>query len=354
MVRSLLLCSVLYAYFGTQCAEYLYPVAQLANERICVMYQKNAAHIELWLWDARTGNATPGLFTRYTPAGLRILPNGNDISFIDHGLIKVKYANNSIPQILALDKPLSNITVLNWIDNNTCYTHAKQGDCFGFYAINTQGNVATILHNNDHDFLYPQKIGPDFYCIEKYKNTRCFKSQYRIMKLSENDRVEKIFDFGSHAVAFFTMVSDTQGFVIEHPQSIKEKKKAVVFSYHHIFKEDEQWKTKELFSFTIPSALLIGSERLYESLLPLLPRNIGDRIYFISQTEPGNLGLFTYNLMTDTIQKITGPLNEYFFVPIQTSFGIYCGGRLQQDTVAMELGLEGQCHIKLKEIQVFT
>lgn len=348
MLKSLFFYSLLYISLNLFSAEYLYPVAQLDDKRICIIYQKNHAHIELWLWDTETKQAVSGLFTHYTPAGIKMLPNGSSFSFIDHGLIKIKSLNNAIPHILELNKPLSNITVLHWIDDYRCYTHAQQGDYFGLFLIHIKGKVTTLAYTDDSDLLYPQKIDDDFYYIEKYKNTRCFKYQYRIMKLSQNNEQELILNFGTHALAFLTMISDIQGFVVEHPQRIKEKKKAIQFIYYSILKEDDKWQKKELFTFTVPLSLLIGSDRLYESMLPILPRKIDTIIYFVSLNDTEKLSLYAYDLVTNTIIE-EKKSSEHFFVPIETTFGVYSGGAIQQG-MALELGHDGDCTINLRKV----
>jgi hypothetical protein len=351
MIISLCLYALFFLYFSIYNAEYLYPVAQLDDGRLCVIYQKNPAHIELWFWNPLTGQAISGLFTRYTPAGLHILPHSKDFSFIDHGLIKIKYYHMDIPQIIELKKPLSHISLIHWIDDYNCYMHAKYGDQFGIYSISRSGTspceVETIIQKNDRDFLYPQRVGSNFYYIEKYKNTRCFKSHYYIKELDENKHERVILDFGKQAIAFLTMISDSQGFVIGHPQQIKEKKKNIIFTYYHLFKNNEEWYAKELFTFTLPLSLLLGSDRLYESLLPLLPRKIGDTIYFVSQTEL-SLAIFTYDYASQTITHVECKQNQMYFVPILTANGIYWGGQMHGGILLDKV--KGEYRIKLMKI----
>ena len=69
-------------------SEFVYPVAAIPHSNdLLVIYQKTPHHIELWQCNMSTHHAEHVLLSRYTPAGLKILPDGSGYSFIDNELI---------------------------------------------------------------------------------------------------------------------------------------------------------------------------------------------------------------------------------------------------------------------------
>jgi len=116
-----------------------------------------------------------------------------------------------------------------------------------------------------------------------------------------------IIDFGMTPIAFLHMKSEREGFVVEYTQEITFSSTGILFAYHQIIKKGGLWHKKILFSFTIPSTLLCkdSQNRLYESLLPLMPRIINQTIYFVDSMHDYNgvLKLYSYDLNTAKIKE---------------------------------------------------
>ena len=83
--------------------EYLYPVAGVKknNERyLYLLYQKDAIHVELFLWHEKTKIISKVLPSLCMPAGIRMLPDQKGFSFIDNGRIKLKLFNKRSPKAI--------------------------------------------------------------------------------------------------------------------------------------------------------------------------------------------------------------------------------------------------------------
>ena len=104
-----------------------------------------------------------------------------------------------------------------------------------------------------------------------------------------------------------------------------------LFFYHHLIRIGAEWCKKELFSFAIPYTLLLGTnERLFESILPLLPRIIDNNIYFTDCADNSNnyLETYCYELSTATIKKVLSNNQGHLFVPMKCGDRLYCGGSM--------------------------
>lgn len=145
---------------------------------------------------------------------------------------------------------------------------------------------------------------------------------------------ELIFDFGDTPIIFLMMNSDKEGFVIEHAPIIDSNNPIILFTYHQIIKQNGRWNKNFLFCFKVPTHLLLESEQqLYESLLPLLPRIIQNKVYFVdcSHNDHYYLEPYVYDLATQTIQKIALSKKQgHYFVPLLCGEKFYCGGTLDQ------------------------
>ena len=346
--------------FSMQSIEYVYPVAALNQDNLLLIEQKAADNITLWFWDRRTKQLKPGLWSRFNPAGLRLLPDKSGFSFIDNGLVKVKFFHKRSPKTIALDEPLYDISMVQWIDNHRCYVSAKKNNRFGIFQLTMKGDVDCIVENPFADCLYPQKIDNLLFYIERINhNYRLMSVSYPEMLLCNNDnfnaiddfdtqvqeiidkqvRKEKkrrvtdkqlIFDFKRQPIAFLHMISSSEGFVLEYDAYVDSKDDSILFSYLHLMKTDNNWYYDQLFSFAIPSALLLAdsSTRLYESILPLLPRHINNTIYFADARHQKNLNIFRYDLDLGTTKQktFTKSNNRHRFAPFVVNDRLFVGG----------------------------
>lgn len=308
--------------------EFLYPVHAYKNDLFYCIYQKTPTHIELWQWNKNTKEADQILFSRFTPAGFCLLPDGDGFSFIDQGILKVKKFFKRSPRTIEFDAPIYQVEVVHWLDNMLCYTSGKYNNNFGIFQIDYEGEVMPLYYNEASDCLYPQKCNDALFYIERTDD------QYRIMQTTYEpctgmtfyDRLfahnqmdlqsTEIVSFSSQPIIFLRMISEQEGFVIAHPPAISRGSKKIAFDYYVLKKEKDSWVRTQLFSFNVPSDFLfIGSPaRLYESILPLLPRHYGHTIVFLDGNDLNNTSLYAYDMRVGSFTKL--PDTGFLFPPI--------------------------------------
>ena len=365
---------LLFSFFCIKSAEYSYPVNSIHNGKtILVIYQKSLSHLELWLWDPINKHAECGLLSIFTPAGLQMLPDESGFSFVDNGIIRVKYFNKRSPKSFEFDEPIYGISLIHWIDNNTCYFNAKYHDYHALFQMNMQG-VIDCLIKYDADCMYPQKIDNDLFYIERRKKNDasldvlydCYT--YHIMhalyptilydkrySFNSDEQLEQcIYDIiekknldskisvgetetileTNYPLAFLHMISKKEGYVLEYPPFIETKCKMIKFTYHQIKLVDDYWLDTRLFSFMIPSTLLLSgsSNQIYESIFPLIPRIVSSMIYFVDASNHVSscnsaLDLFSYDLQTGLVSQVTHASdNQYYFTPYVIDTHTFVGG----------------------------
>jgi len=325
-------------------SEYIYPVASLCNgETILYIHQSNTTSLELFEWNTKTNRAEQILWSVFNPAGLLLLPNNSGFSFIDNGRLRIKLFQRRSPKAVDFDEPLFNINALFWIDEHTCYCSAQQNANFALFQLQDDGTMQCLIAENGKDFMYPQKIDKLLFYIERYATQDASRAlHYKIMSnLHQDDNfcataAKLILDFGDKPIIFLTMVSDKEGFVLEHAQNIDSDSSVALFTYYQIIKQDNIWHKNLLFCFEIPTNLLLTSEqRLYESLLPLLPRIVKNKVYFVDCSENNDYSLepYFYDLSTKAKQKIILPTKKpgHYFVPMLCGEKFYCGGTVSND-----------------------
>ncbi len=366
----LLLCITLISniFFGfINADEYLYPVASVATDKglkVYVLYQKSLEHLELWLWDPTTKKADKALLSRFTPAGLKVLPDHSGFSFIDNGRIKIKSFLKRSPKSVDIYEPIYNITLINWLTPTSCYFSAKEVDRYKVFHLEVNGEAQVLAQNENADYMYPQKIGNQLFFIKRivYRNagyhyvigkipypvippsnlfdfndTDTFDQKVRYL-LEQEQRQEEptideelLLDFGN-PIAFLHMISQNEGFVLEHPGQVNSRAKSMRMSYHHLRKVGQGWQSSYLFSFEVPLHLLSpkSNVRLYESMLPLLPRHIGRYLYY-NDSSQGHLDVYRYSLANKAVERLTAAkLGQHFFAPCALSDAVYFGGSISE------------------------
>lgn len=318
--------------------EYIYPVASLndGTEILCI-HQHSPTNIELLVWNTATHQSEQILWSVFNPAGLQILPDNSGFSFIDNGRLRIKSFQKRSPKAIDFDEPLFGINGLQWIDNHICCCSAQYNNNFALFELHDDGTLECLMTKEGKDFMCPQKVGGQLFYIERYATEKgCGDIHYHIAsclyekKNSCFSQSNIIADFQNKPIMFLTMVDDTQGFVMEHAQHINSENPTTSFTYHQIIKEGGTWNQKPLFSFAIPTTLLLDDqEQLYESILPLLPRTINNKIYFVDCAKNNNhiLELYSYDLAKSTVKKINlAKQKGHCFVPVLCGNAFYCGG----------------------------
>ena len=147
-------------------------------------------------------------------------------------------------------------------------------------------------------------------------------------------------DLGEQAAAFLTMVSETKGHFVAHPTSIDRLQTHIACDYYEITKADT-WTMRKLFSFRIPTALLMGTagERLYESFLPLVPRVADTAIYYNDGDQDTHI--YRYDIGTGATKPLARQAGETFFAPLRVQAMVFYGGSL----LAEDRGPEILCRL---------
>jgi hypothetical protein len=280
-----ILCSSLNAY------EYVYPVGTFIDYEgeTCVLslYQKTPDHTELW--QSNMGTHEPfvthevnrALLSTFTPVGVAMLPDNAGFSFFDNGRLRIKNFLKRSPKAIDIYEPIYDIGPLQWVTTDVCIFHAKEREEFSLYQLcASDGSVTKIVSREAFDCFYPSQVGDALFFIE-HTSTGDYsiicRSQGRQYCLVTHDR----------PLACLSMVDKHEGIVIEHQVDVNRQKDTVLAcACYQVTCADsfDSASLVKLFSFTLPLSLLLDSSkaRLCESLYPLLPRKIGQAIYFVS------------------------------------------------------------------------
>jgi len=318
--------------------------------------------LELWLWDPQTKIASKGLLSSYTPAGFKLLPDNSGFSFIDNGRIKLKKYDKRAPQSIDIYEPVYNINLIEWIDADSFYLSAKKNDLFHMFQMNSCGSIELMLQDPLGDCMYPQKVGQYLFYVERIKKggykRGCYLS-YKVVQIDypdihknisheilpqtiSKDQKQEIIHFKGCPIAFLQMISENEGFFLEHPAEVDRHDRTIPFSYYQIKKVDLQWECKELFQFDIPSYLFLNTSdfRLYESILPMLPKYYNNQLYFIDcpSEQDLTLDIFCYDFQTDDVeQKTFGKSGQLSFSPIFVDNEIFFGGIVDPNDMSSQI-----------------
>lgn len=308
--------------------EYIYPIAFLDNqEAVLYMHQFSPDNIKLFKWDQKTHHIEQLLWSIFNPAAVQLLPHNKGFSFIDNGRLRIKHFQKRSPKTIDFDAPLLNINSLEWLDEHTCYCSAQCTDNFAIFELDDTGTLKYLVADINKDYMYPQKKDNSLFFIERSGN------RYGIMQTEYSGNSHTFFTLSLHdkPIAFLKMISPQEGFFVEHDNIIDSEEKTALFSYYQIIKKGMHWHTQFLFSFAIPTHLFLyhNDQRLFESIMPLLPRKIGDHLYFVSCLPIHDYVLepHRYNLIAAHVEKIEIPYAYgHCFVPIAHGKMLYWGG----------------------------
>ncbi|MDR3645944.1 MAG: hypothetical protein P4L22_00200 [Candidatus Babeliales bacterium] len=351
LINKMILCSQ--ATLAT--TEFVYPISY-HNNLIYYIHQKSLEKIEFCSWDIKNQTLKPDLLPNCLPGNLTLLPDSNGFSFIDRGKIRIKYFGLEKIKTINLSEPIYNISTINWVDNENFYFSAKNGSRFNIFFVNTcnENKLLTISQQDinpkiNSDFLYPQVINGKLFFIERSADERykTKKSHYKIIKincpscikqevkfLTEQDK-EVLMEFGNTPICFLKMINENEGIFIEHPALIEKTDRLIFFTLYKFYKQEvsNNWQTKELTTFNLPIKYIFGKsdERLYESILPFMPKIYNDKIYYShsDNEEKLTIDLYSYNLKNKEIKKETASLNtEICFSSIRAGDKIYYGNKV--------------------------
>ncbi len=326
----------LLAHIGiTVSTEYTYPVASFDNGTIILyIHQTSQQSIELCEWNTLTDTIQTILWSLFNPGGLTVLPNNQGFSFIDNGRLRIKQFCKRSPKTIDFDEPIFNIQGIQWIDEHTCYCSAQYGNHFSLFELHDDGTLNFLIQEQGKDCMYPQKIDNHlFYIARSTIDSHYFIVQTKYDQSTNCSQV--IVDFGNLPIMFLNMISAEEGFVLGYKKNLEYTDTTASFFYYHLIKKGDDWYNYRIFSFEIPRSLLLdGNQRLFESILPLLPRIIDHSIYYVDcSDQPHNyLEPYCYDLLSGKSKKLIVHANQnqgHLFVPMKCGNKLYFGGNKQ-------------------------
>jgi len=338
--------------------EFIYPVASVQyhnEEKIFLLYQKSIHHLELWLWNPATYEADKILLSRYTPAGLSVLPNNSGFSFIDNDRIRVKFFQKRSPKVIPIFDLLYNISPIVWLDNESFYFTAQYNEKFSIYWANLTGETYLLIEEETSDCLFPQKVDNYFYYIERdsmnnhyinriiYPNKKFYKmnlidelefSYEKCTQFCIRDSKEQLASLGQMHIGFLNMINENLGFFIEHPKEVHSSDTNITFACHILINKDTEWITYKLFSFVIRAEYLLhkSDNRFYESILPFLPRYNEEGLFFINYDDKPRILFFNLkeNKIVQIISLSTQNILECICAVFPNKERFYYGGNLAE------------------------
>ena len=388
----------MFSQLNLDCNEYVYPVATF-GDNIFVVYQIDLSHIELWLWNPKTKGLRKSLMSFFTPAGLQVLPGHKAFSFIHDDFIRIKNLDKRSPKRLDIYSGLYDFSIVNWIDAESFYLSAKMHDNYGIFYGNTAGEVEPIVFKK-YDCMYPQKVNDKLFYIERkeykhkiisvdypqfkkvtrntipnLKNEEEYRKYVEKLWKKENEPLvlwketigkneEVIFDWSNQSMSFLKMINEEEGYFLESPSLINRHDKYIPFSYHQIKKINGEWKTTELFSFSISTSYLMpnSESRLYESILPFLPRTTENGILFIDNNEKkhDSVDIYFYDFKTEKKHKKTSISSDehLFFAPLVVKDKTYYGGQIysyddpEHDSLMFWINGDGEMCLELPHFKI--
>lgn len=300
---------VLFHFFFLYSIEYIYPITTYIDngqELVLFMHQTATQETRFWSLNMQTHSYEQLLSSRYNPIGVILLPDNSGFSFLDNGLIKVKKFLKRSPQTIEIYEPLYNFGIPQWSNNNHCFFHAKEGNRFGIYQTDLDGQVSPIIKNQSYDYLYPQKVDNQLFFIARDLTGNCYVKKLHDYA-TQNVEMQNIQDFGHCNVISLSMINENEGFVIEHMPTDDMQ---LTFNFYYF---DIRGK-KILFTFYLPSSFFIDKAiMLRDPLAALFPRITSDKIYFIScYKNQHNMQHYYYDLK---INKIIS-CDAYNYIPV--------------------------------------
>ncbi len=343
-------------------ADYLYPVVSYSvnnSQHVLLLYQSELHKTTVLCWDPSSHELTPVLASRFSPAGILLLPDGNGFSFIEHGRIYIKHWNSRSPKAIDIFEPIYAIEHIQWLTSDICYFQAKCGDLFGIYAAHVSGDVICLAQQDSTDCMYPQIVGDQLYYIERSMNADHYAATIKrnsipalegkfeladdtqemsLIPVVDAKQSQLIMHKDDLVCIFLKMESAEEGYVIGYDPSLREEQEYADFSVYYMVKNKQEWVNSKLFSFSIPLELVVdGShDRLFESIVPCLPKKFEDTFYYITVEQDDECirsYLKSYELGSGTISVLASYEADRICTllsPIKCGDTMFYGGSVQQ------------------------
>ncbi|HSW76084.1 MAG TPA: hypothetical protein VLG50_03525 [Candidatus Saccharimonadales bacterium] len=327
--------------------EYVYPIAQINENIVMMIHQKSYDDLELLLWDRHEGTACRELTSMYIPSCVQLLPSKKAFSFIDRGRVRIKSFSKRTPRAIDIYEPIYAIYSMQWLTDDEFYFVGKNYGKLSIFLCDTSDRGAVIFSltpHNELDYMYPCKVEDSLFCIAKdttltysivtllWAPTLYEHTPYEHTSYEHSQHVQKLIISHDKPLCFLHMDSKTSGFVLEClDQQLTND--FLHFSCCSVHYENDTWNLTKLFEFKIPSKFLIGSneDKVYETLIPFLPRYTPEWIYFANyDDESENCIIQRYNHAHNTIEFVTDTSRSladfnHVFSPLIINDTLYCG-----------------------------
>jgi len=272
--------------------EYVYPIAQLDDDCLLVMYQKSFDDLELLIWNKDKKTALKELTSIFQPSYVQLLPSKKAFSFIDRGRIRIKAFQKRGPRSINIPEAIHAISSLTWINDEQFYFVGKEQGYFSIFLCDISDRDVTLfsVHNQDKiNYMYPVKVNDSMFCIAKdnalgYAFCKMAWQAQLYPATSSFDQKEMQL-YHNHPLCFLHMEDEHSGFVLEYNSVSTDADFCYISCCSLTERIENQWALKKLFQFKLPLQLLTGidQERLYESINPFLPRyDNPEWIYFVT------------------------------------------------------------------------
>lgn len=344
--------------------EFIYPVTYFENRdssiTILLLHQRSLYSVDLWLMNEKNKEAKKINLGFHLPSNLKLLPDLTGFSFFYKQKLCLKSFGKRNFKKIYFFEPIYDIGSIEWIDNLNCYFSAKKNNKFCIFQSNVKDQKIICIHkvenfeNSSFECMYPQRIENDLFYIERqtHENFRTKKLRYKIVKtnydINSTKSIETILDLKHSSIAFLKMNSRHDGYFIEHPNTIEKDEKTLLFTCHYFYKNNDQWQNEELFNFYLPSFYLFNvNYRLYESILPFLPKYSSKKIIFCSchEEDDSKVDIYSYDLVKKYIEKKTNAQNgQIFFSPIIIGDKVFYGTNfLKSNSTMNQINFGSNC-----------
>lgn len=312
----------------------LYPIKECLNEMIGIMKQDEDYKTFFSLLNPQTGQEEFILWSAYNPLFVDFSPSEDEICFLDNGRIRVHALNKRSAQLLELSRPLVDCRFVRWFDKNHWYCIALSDKRYGVYLIDRQGTVQTLLACDDGDYLDAHTVDGWLVGLRRRKSGTevvCF------VQNGADDFRETVIYKTPIQLLFVRMESRTAGIVMSEPELVYEKNKAIFDCYRLQVDEAGHWNLSELFQFMAPLDMVqeIGSNRLSESMLPLVPHFYNGYYYYATCTDTNPfLSIFRCSVTGRTKELLVLGQGEHCFSPLLAKdvlwYGVLINNRLTE------------------------
>ena len=177
---SFFLCTFLYAQ------EFLYPVATFSADTVALIHQSASQALDLCVANVTTKSMSSGLYSRFTPTHVALLPDRSGFSFIDNGMIRVKFFHKRSPKTLELADSLYDISSMIWDDQLTVYISAQYRNNYALFCIDSDGASRWGLTSQGADFLHQQKQGENLFFIQRSTVNKEINYAVSLFKFNNN------------------------------------------------------------------------------------------------------------------------------------------------------------------------